>query len=134
MLLEAVNNSYSDPKFGKYFILASGGKHMARYAYLIDMRSGEVHELFIDTIEDGAVLDYLINENSNMLLSITADPEKNYCNLNYSKWNGKTLELIETERVGAFQTCLNEYGTFLQPNYLQAIENQYLQRNVPEKQ
>ena len=62
MLLEAVNNSYSDPKFGKYFILASGGKHMARYAYLVDMRSGEVHELFIDTIEDGAVLDYLIND------------------------------------------------------------------------
>jgi len=97
------------------------------------MRSVKVHELFMETIEGGGVLDYKITENSNMVLSITADPEKNYCNLNYSKWNGSTLELIQTERLGAFQTCLNEYGTFPQPNYLQAIEDQYLQRNFSGK-
>jgi hypothetical protein len=131
MLSEAVTNHWYTPKFGKYFIVVSGGKHMAQYAYLIDMRSGKVHELFMETIEGGGVLDYKITENSNMVLSITADPEKNYCNLNYSKWNGSALELIQTERLGAFQTCLNEYGTFPQPNYLQAIEDQYLQRNVP---
>jgi hypothetical protein len=129
MLSEAVTNHWYTPKFAKYFIVVSGGKHMAQYAYLIDMRSGKVHELFMETIEGGGVLDYKITENSNMVLSITADPEQNYCHLNYSKWNGSALELIQTERLGAFQTCLNEYGTFPQPNYLQAIEDQYLQRN-----
>jgi hypothetical protein len=132
MLSDAVNNHWYTPKFGKYFIVVSGGKHMAQYAYLIDMRSGKVHELFVETIEGGGVLDYIITENSNMVLSITADPDKNYCNLNYSKWNGSALELIQTDRLGAFQTCLNEYGTSPQPNYLQAIEDQYLQRNIPQ--
>ena len=94
MLLEAVNNSYSDPKFGKYFILASGGKHMARYAYLIDMRSGEVHELFIDTIEDGAVLDYLINVFTSMGFKSRLYNRDKYTNNLHFTLNKKNIKII----------------------------------------
>lgn len=124
MLTEAVKDHWDCPKFGKYHLAVLGGKWGGLYGYLIDMRSGKVSNFFTESINGGMIISYSFRENSNLLLSVTADNEKDYCKLNYSKWQNEELVTFKSDSLGSFQNCLNEYGTFPKENYLIDLEQQ----------
>lgn len=124
MLTEAVKDHWGRPKFGKYHLAVLGGKWGGLYGYLIDMRSGKVSNFFTESINGGMIISYSFRENSNLLLSVTADNEKDYCHLNYSKWQNGELVTFRNDVLGSYQTCLNEYGTFPKENYLIDLEQQ----------
>lgn len=122
MLTEAVKDHWSQPKFAKYYLAVIGGKWGGMYGYLVDMRSGKVSNFFMEEIDEGMIISYSFRENSNLLMSVTANNEKNYCHLNYSKFENNQLVKIDHEFLGDYQSCMNEYGTSVKEGYLQDIE------------
>jgi hypothetical protein len=122
MLTEAVKDHWSQPKFGKFHLAVLRGKWGGMYGYLVDMRSGKVSLFFEEFIDDGMIIDYSFRDNSNLLLSITANNEKDYCHLNYSKLQNNELVKIKHEVIGTYKTCLNEYGTSVKDGYINDIE------------
>ncbi len=126
MLTEAVKNHWDQPKFGKYYLAVLGGKWGGMYGYLVDMRSGKVSNFFNESIDDGMIVDYSFRENSNLLLSITVNNEKDYCRLNYSKFENNQLITFKNDILGDYQSCMNEYGTSVKEGYLQDFERSKL--------
>lgn len=122
MLTEAVKDHWDRPKFGKYHLAVLGGKWGGWYGYLVDMRSGKVSNFFAESINGGMIISYSFRENSNLLLSITADNVKDYCRINYSRFQNGELITFKYDLLGSYQICLNEYGTFPKENYLDEIE------------
>ena len=114
----------SDSTFAKYYIIADGIRNRGTNAFLIDKRTGFIHDFIKDKFDwNGESIEthYYI-ENSNLMISYNVNEVQKICRIVYSKWNGQTLEEFDSDLISQNDECINETG-FPMDNPLQLAED-----------
>jgi hypothetical protein len=121
LISEITENYYADhPVFGKYYSVADATKSRGTRLFLIDQRNGEIIDFFDTNELFGMTIDYFFfTGNSNLFLSVSID-DNEQCIISYSKWNGRKLELIESEILNSSKNCGGEFGA--EPQILENLK------------
>jgi hypothetical protein len=133
-ILEAAENKF--PEFAKYYIIGWNGDAYSRDLVWIDARTGNFSSGFLmQNDEIGIEHSSIYNVNSKLHINFTTNDNNKFCFINYSIWDGTSLILLESDKIGSMDLCYTGGSSSLTEGFLQLIEDQIIrgERQVPAK-